>query len=61
MLGEKVMLKLKWICGCGSENFTWEDWVAHWKYGVFKEDTFFGRHPKLRAIKHLLFTRIVLA
>lgn len=20
-------------CGCGSYNFTWQDWISHFKYG----------------------------
>lgn len=42
-------MKVKFICGCGSQNFVLSDWTAHWKY---------GRRGKWRAIRHFLLTRI---
>ena len=26
-------MRLKCTCKCGLENYTLEDWLAHWKYG----------------------------
>ena len=52
------MFKINFKCGCGSDNYNMEDWLSHWKYGTKRGEKFFDRHPKLRAIKHFLNTRI---
>ncbi len=44
------MMHVKFICGCGMENHTLDDWVAHWKYGT---------KGRLYAIKLFLTTKIV--
>ena len=50
---------VRYICGCGGENYCLYDWIAHWKYGQKRYDKgFLGRHPKLRAVWLFLQTRI---
>ena len=44
-------MRLHFICGCKLENYTLEDWLAHWKHG----------RSKWRAIWLFLKTRIVLS
>lgn len=39
---------MKFICGCGLENYTAKDWIVHFKYG----ESFW------RAVQLLLLTKI---
>lgn len=39
-------------------NYRLDDWLAHWKYGVPRENIFLGKWPKIRAIYLFLFTKI---
>lgn len=52
------MIKYRCMCKCGLENYTVEDWLAHWKYGIPRPVTPFGKWPKIRAIYLFLTTRI---
>ena len=52
-------MRLKCVCKCGLENYTLEDWIAHWKYGEARPHLRpFGNYPKLRAIYLFLFTKL---
>ena len=51
-------MRLRYICGCGLENYSLEDWLSHWKHGIIRPHLFLGEHPKLRAIYLFLVTRI---
>ena len=44
-------MKVMYRCGCGLHNYTWEDWIAHYKYGT---------KGKLRALILFLTTKIEL-
>lgn len=26
-------MHIHFICGCGLENYNWEDWISHYKHG----------------------------
>lgn len=51
-------LKPVFICKCGLENMSFQDWIAHWKYGEKRPISPFGQYPKIRAIWLFLQTRI---
>lgn len=51
-------MKLHFICGCKLENYDLEDWLAHWKHGEVREQSFLGKWPKLRAVWLFLNTKI---
>ena len=44
-------MHVQFRCGCGEVNYNRQDWLAHFKYGL---------NGKLRALRHLLMTRIEL-
>lgn len=50
-------MQIKFKCGCGEYNYTFGDWISHWKYGIQSKTQF---QRKLRAIRHFLMTRIEL-
>lgn len=52
-------MRIRYICKCGLENYTFGDWTAHWKYGIVRsDDNWMFKYPKLRAIYLFLFTKI---
>lgn len=42
-------MKIHFVCGCGLENYSWNDWIAHFKYRGWRS-----------GMKNLLKTRITL-
>jgi len=46
-------MRAHFICGCGGENYTWEDWISHFKYGRKYRANWLWR-----AVRNLLLTRI---
>lgn len=41
------MLIINFKCGCGVYNYSWQDWISHFKYGSWRN-----------GFKNLLKTRI---
>lgn len=53
-------MRVRYICGCGLQNHTKDDWTCHWEHGLPREDKFLGKWPKLRAVWLFLNTRVEL-
>lgn len=54
-------MRVRFICKCGLENHNLNDWTAHWKYGIVRnDDNWYDKYPKIRAIYLFLFTKIKL-
>jgi len=44
-------MRIRFVCGCGLENYNRNDWTCHWKHGL---------HGKWRAVVLFLKTKIQL-